>query len=84
LQRKIREGRRNVGALKLSNLLQPHRFEEDLAISRIRLQPQPKASQPTGPLPLIDEQQRQRTLAMLRQLHQSLNQSVPPPSAQIS
>ena len=27
LQREIREGRRNVGALKLSNLLQPDRFE---------------------------------------------------------
>ena len=32
LQREIREGRRNVGALKLSNLLQPDRFEEDLNI----------------------------------------------------
>jgi hypothetical protein len=37
LQREIRAGRRNVGALKLSNLLQPDRFEEDLQISRVRL-----------------------------------------------
>ncbi len=37
LQCEIREGRRNVGALKLSNLLQLDRFEEDLNISRVRL-----------------------------------------------
>ncbi len=36
LQREIREGRRKVGALKLSNLLQPDRFEEDLNIRRVR------------------------------------------------
>src|SRR5947207_11010895 len=39
LQREIRAGRRNVGALKLSNLLQPDRFEEDLQISQVRLSP---------------------------------------------
>jgi hypothetical protein len=50
LQREIREGRRNVGALKLSNLLQPDRFEEDLNISRIALAP-PKPSKPTAPAP---------------------------------
>jgi hypothetical protein len=38
LQREIREKRRNVGALKLSNLLQPDRFEEDLNISQVQLQ----------------------------------------------
>ena len=37
LQREIRAQRRNVGALKLSNLLQPDRFEEDLQISRLCL-----------------------------------------------
>ena len=37
LQREIRATRRNVGALKLSNLLQPDRFEEDLGISRLRM-----------------------------------------------
>lgn len=47
LQREIRATRRNVGALKLSNLLQPDRFEEDLGISRLRIraptgQPTPK------------------------------------------
>src|ERR1035441_6448018 len=39
LQREIHAQRRNVGALKLSNLLQPDRFEEDLQISRVRLRP---------------------------------------------
>ena len=44
LQREIREGRRNVGALKLSNLLQPDRFEEDLNIRSVRLEPLPPAT----------------------------------------
>src|SRR5258707_12574004 len=48
LQREIREGRRNVGALKLSNLLQLDRFEEDLNISRVQLYP-PKAPATPGP-----------------------------------
>src|SRR6266404_219434 len=50
LQREIREGRRNVGALKLSNLLQPDRFEEDLNISRVQLYA-PKPSSPAPPPP---------------------------------
>jgi len=50
LQREIREGRRNVGALKLSNLLQIDRFEEDLNISRVRLYA-PKAIKSTAPTP---------------------------------
>src|SRR5208283_2274317 len=50
LQREIREGRRNVGALKLSNLLQPDRFEEDLNIRRVRLEPPVRpAPPPTKP-----------------------------------
>src|SRR3972149_9751254 len=48
LQREIREGRRNVGALKLSNLLQIDRFEEDLNISRVKLHA-PKPSTPAAP-----------------------------------
>lgn len=47
LQREIREGRRNVGALKLSNLLQIDRFEEDLNISRVQLY----ALKPSRPVP---------------------------------
>lgn len=75
LQREIREGRRNVGALKLSNLLQPDRFEEDLNIRRVRLQPPPRAPSPKANPPLSrDEQERRRTHALeqLRQLKQTL------------
>jgi hypothetical protein len=71
LQREIREGRRNVGALKLSNLLQMDRFEEDLNISRVALY-SPKATLPVaGPEPSSPtnpqdkEAARQRALQML-------------------
>ena len=43
LQKEIRANRRNVGALKLSNLLQLDRFEEDLNISKVRLHSAPPA-----------------------------------------
>lgn len=75
LQREIREGRRNVGALKLSNLLQPDRFEEDLNIRRVRLEPpaprpftQPGASPPSPD----QEQRRIQALKRLQQLKRSL------------
>ena len=70
LQREIREGRRNVGALKLSNLLQIDRFEEDLNISRVQLHA-PKPSPPPTPLwspPPTPEQReagRKRALQLL-------------------
>lgn len=69
LQREIREGRRNVGALKLSNLLQLDRFEEDLNISRVQLYA-PKPSNPAPPpaapsSPHEDEAARQRALQIL-------------------
>ncbi|RPH75785.1 hypothetical protein EHM76_00875 [bacterium] len=72
LQREIRAQRRNVGALKLSNLLQLDRFEEDLQISRVRLCP-PTTPAPPPPTPpaLTPEQQqqgRQRALQCLRQI----------------
>ena len=73
LQREIREGRRNVGALKLSNLLQPDRFEEDLNISRVQLYaPKPPApatpSRPAPPPTPEDEAAaRQRALQILAQ-----------------
>jgi len=72
LQREIHDQRRNVGALNLSNLLQPDRFEEDLQISRVRLRP--LQSTPTIPTPrpaLNPDQQQQgrdRALACLRQI----------------
>jgi hypothetical protein len=76
LQREIRAQRRNVGALKLSNLLQPDRFEEDLQISRVRL----RASSPVRPSPLPPPalpaqeqlQGRQRALERLRQIKDAL------------
>jgi len=72
LQREIREGRRNVGALKLSNLLQIDRFEEDLNISRVELYA-PKPSRPIAPpsappqRPEEKEAARQRALQILAQ-----------------
>jgi hypothetical protein len=44
LQKEIRASRRNVGALKLSNLLQLDRFEEDLNISKVRLRSAPPSA----------------------------------------
>src|SRR6202011_5349121 len=56
LQKEIRASRRNVGALKLSNLLQLDRFEEDLNISHVRLRSSAPPSEssraaPTDPSP---------------------------------
>jgi hypothetical protein len=74
LQREIREGRRNVGALKLSNLLQLDRFEEDLNIRRVRLEP-PPAPPPQTP-PRLSEPQRElkrlQCLERLRQIKETL------------
>ena len=78
LQREIRHTRRNVGALKLSNLLQLDRFEEDLNISRVRLRPEaspraPVALAPAGS-PTEQERGRQRALAQLQELKEKLCQ----------
>jgi hypothetical protein len=76
LQREIRAQRRNVGALKLSNLLQPDRFEEDLQISRVRLRvtaPAQSAPTPAPALPAREQYQgRQRALQCLRQIKAAL------------
>jgi hypothetical protein len=69
LQREIRESRRNVGALKLSNLLQPDRFEEDLNIRRVRLEPLPRAST-NLPAPLSEQERERRRLQALQHIHQ--------------
>jgi hypothetical protein len=80
LQREIRATRRNVGALKLSNLLQPDRFEEDLGISRLRVraptvQPVPKPP-PPRPHPAEDpeelERRRLRGLNWIAELRRDL------------
>lgn len=71
LQREIRAQHRNVGALKLSNLLQPDRFEEDLQISRVRLRPPAPAASALTTAPSLPESERQRgrdrALELLRQ-----------------
>jgi hypothetical protein len=75
LQREIREGRRNVGALKLSNLLQPDRFEEDLHIRRVRLEAPARPAAHSVPPPLSpEERERRRTAALehLRQIRETL------------
>ena len=78
LQREIRAGRRYVGALKLSNLLQLDRFEEDLALTRLRLRPPspppppPSSSSPPDADPAEDEAARQRALEILRRFRRSL------------
>jgi hypothetical protein len=76
LQREIRAQRRNVGALKLSNLLQPDRFEEDLQISTVRLRalppPQPAQTSPPALSPRERQQGRQRALECLRQIKSAL------------
>ena len=78
LQNEIRHTRRNVGALKLSNLLQLDRFEEDLNISRVRLipQPPPKAPVTLAPTcsPIEQERGRQRAFAQLQDLKEKLQQ----------
>lgn len=72
LQREIRHGRRNVGALKLSNLLQPDRFEEDFSLSHIALHP-PPPPRPTSlpspqsiPPPPLDPQHIREGLRQLK------------------
>ena len=76
LQREIRAGRRNVGALKLSNLLQPDRFEEDLNIRRVRLEPPARSAPPPKPSPPAGEQEQARrqrqALEALRQFKRTL------------
>lgn len=89
LQREIRHQRRNVGALKLSNLLQPDRFEEDLNIARVQLRTLPRPPQPTGSPPQGSvsageaEARRQRCLLQLRQLRERLARPpVSPPATE--
>ena len=76
LQKEIRHTRRNVGALKLSNLLQLDRFEEDLNISRVRLAtplPAPAKPPPAPSLSLPEQERgRQRALDQLRDLKNQL------------
>src|ERR1700758_1819127 len=84
LQKEIRAQRRNVGALKLSNLLQLDRFEEDLNISRVRLKPTAPGPNPpvqSPPDPQIDDRQRHRILEELRIFSQHLRRNGPASSS---
>jgi len=76
LQKEIRRDRRNIGALKLSNLLQPDRFEEDLNISRARLQaprpPRPKPPKTPPPPPSPEPINRQEAAALFKQFRKQL------------
>jgi hypothetical protein len=82
LQKEIRASRRNVGALKLSNLLQLDRFEEDLNISRVRLRSAPPSqsprSTPTDPSPPTPAQLqdlRQQAKAAFARLRRQLGKT---------
>lgn len=78
LQKEIRAQRRNIGALKLSNLLQLDRFEEDLNISHVRLKPPAPRPNPIvqpAPDPDIDDHQRQRICDQLRIFRQQLGRN---------
>ena len=78
LQKEIRTQRRNIGALKLSNLLQLDRSEEDLNISRVRLKPAALRPNPTvQPAldPQIDDQQRHKIVNELKISRQRLGRN---------
>jgi hypothetical protein len=81
LQKEIRASRRNVGALKLSNLLQLDRFEEDLNISKVRLRGAPPSDSsrstldPPPPTPAQLQNLRQRAKAALARLRQELGKT---------
>jgi hypothetical protein len=82
LQMEIRASRRNVGALKLSNLLQLDRFEEDLNISNVRLRsapppqsPRSTSTDPPPPTPAELHDLRQEAKAALARLRQELGKT---------
>jgi hypothetical protein len=85
LQKEIRASRRNVGALKLSNLLQLDRFEEDLNISKVKLRyPPPSSSShctpsdPPAPTPVQRRKLRQQAKEALARLRQQLGDNLNP------
>jgi hypothetical protein len=81
LQKEIRAGRRNIGALKLRNLLAPDRFEEDFHISRVRLRPKanshsaPPPSHPPRPSPIEEQHLREEAIRAFEHLRANLRRS---------
>ena len=82
LQTEIRASRRNVGALKLSNLLQLDRFEEDLNISKVRLRSAPPSqsscstqTDPPPPTPAQLQDLRQQAKTAFTRLRQQLGKT---------
>jgi hypothetical protein len=82
LQKEIRASRRNVGALKLSNLLQLDRFEEDLNISNVRLRsaappqsPRSTPSNPSPPTPAQLQNLRREAKAVFARLREELGKN---------
>jgi hypothetical protein len=86
LQKEIRASRRNVGALKLSNLLQLDRFEEDLNISNVRLRSKPPPRSPRStsntdpppPTPAQLQDLRQQAKAAFARLRKELGKTPNP------
>lgn len=85
LQKEIRASRRNVGALKLSNLLQLDRFEEDLNISNVRLRSAPPPqlpwstpNDPPPPTPTQLQNLRQEAKAVFARLRDELGKTPNP------
>jgi len=85
LQKEIRASRRNIGALKLSNLLQLDRFEEDLNISNVRLRsapsprsPRSKPTDPPSPTPAQLQDLRQQAKAAFARLRNELGNTPNP------
>ena len=82
LQKEIRAERRNIGALKLSNLLQLDRFEEDLNISKVRLRSAPPSESsrstptvPPPPTPAELQDLRRQAKAAFARLRQELGKT---------
>lgn len=69
LKKQVDQKKRNDGALKLSNMLQPDRFNEDLALAarNCKPAPQPKAQEPEPVKSAEDWQKGQDAIKQLRE-----------------
>lgn len=85
LKREIGRDKRNLGALKLVNFLQPDNFDADLAIARLATKKQsgkrsgewsPSETPKVAEVP-NDDPRRLETVAKLRELKKSLGKGTP-------